>query len=177
MKFLLIISLAFSFIACSRKVQLQKSTTETTIQSQATVLDTSTTQIEETQTNETAYGDSLEGSVFVPIEALNDSVIKVPVVTYVDSLESKGIKIKVGIIPQKHGFKAHINAVSKPIKYINTATKKTKTTNGKAVNTSNTTTSKTTTKQKQTQKQSFRWYYCLFLIIPLGIYIIYKKKF
>lgn len=172
MKFLLIILLAFSFTACSRKVHVQTSTTQTTAKVKNVAVDTSKTETTETQTTETAFGDSLQGSLFIPVQenATKDTV-------YVDSLESKGIKIKVGIIPQKKGFKAHINAVAKPVKHTNTTTKTTKTTNGKAVNSNTTTTSKTTTKQKQTQKQSFGWYYCLFLIVPLGIYIIYKKKF
>lgn len=107
---LLFIALAVSLlVGCTKTLHKAKTLTTTHKDSSYHVADTSKMVVTATTKEVTHYGgDSLTGSVYLPI-AIADFV------GITDSVESNGLKVKVHLTPFKGGFKARINAVSKPV--------------------------------------------------------------
>lgn len=95
-----------------------------------------------------------------------------------DSLESSGIKIKVGIITVKGGFKARINAVSKPVKQVYTEVKAENEKRGKYDSTHLSRDDSVTKNDssKTTNNNGWIWFgVIVFLLILIAIYFLIKK--
>lgn len=80
-------------------------------ETQTKIVDTSSIRWKNVTTKTVYYGDTLNGSMFFD---LPDTLNGKPGAVLWDSLESNGIKIKVGILPSPTGIKAQIKAISKP---------------------------------------------------------------
>lgn len=197
MKFLINILLLLAVIGCNRKVHQNKTIDTLTKDSTATVIDTTKKAVSTQQSETTYYGDTLTGNLYFPVpDTINEDeynpydtathIIRIPYQNsiYVDSLESNGIKIKVGIIPTKGGFKAHINAVSKPKETVKTTNTNAIEQRGLVQNTTNKTDQSHTAKAKDTEtvNELYKWIGLTLLglgilvLIALAIYLYIKNK-
>lgn len=112
-----------AFASCSRHVIKHKSQESFSTENKHVFVDTSMKSLSSFQDKTTRYGDTLKSSLFFPLPegstGYSDYVYPINYDTassiYSDSIESNGIKIKVGIVPQHGGIKLHVNAVAKPV--------------------------------------------------------------
>ncbi|PZP42590.1 MAG: hypothetical protein DI598_16790 [Pseudopedobacter saltans] len=84
---------------------------EQSTEQQTHLVDTSSYKWKNTTTKTLYYGDTLKGSLYFDIP---DSIKGKAGVVLLDSLESNGIKITIGILPSPTGIKTQIKAISKP---------------------------------------------------------------
>lgn len=122
MKFLSIILLSALLLlaaSCSRKVVTQQSHTTLHQDSSNTAIDTTKNSFTEINEETTNYGDTLVGEIPLNTEA---EITKEGYVS-AGTLESNGIKVKLGLTAVKNGFKAHVTAIAKPTSITNVTTK------------------------------------------------------
>ncbi|MBA4196580.1 MAG: hypothetical protein C0459_03400 [Chitinophaga sp.] len=171
MRLFIIILTLVTIVSCNRKVIANK-TIETHKKDSASVsIDTSSYDKIDIKHTETISGDSLKGILFFGDDDIPGDVKE-------DSLESSGIKIKVGIITVKGGFKARINAVSKPVKQVYTEVKAENEKRGKYDSTHLSRDDSVTKNDssKTTNNNGWIWFgVIVFLLILIAIYFLIKK--
>lgn len=109
---------------------MNKGKTEDTTHRDTTslIVDTSKQSVIKQTRQVTHYGgDSLTGTLFFSdvddAKKVDSAGVRLSdVAEKFDSIETNGLKIKVGLMPVKGGFKASVNAVSKPKEVVNTTT-------------------------------------------------------
>lgn len=171
---ILLASLLLLAVSCSRKVALQKSHTKHQQDSSHVAIDTGYIITTESNTQIIDLGDTLTGGIYLPIFKRVETANKV----FADSLESDGIKIKLSLKPVENGFKAHIKAIAKPKKIINTSTKTTTEKKGISQQTTTSKATEQTIKTKQGDKtdavSKYGWLLILFLFL-LVAFSLYKS--
>ena len=145
--------LLLSTVSCSRKVHVVNSHTTLHQDSTSTVIDTTKKAVVTQQIETTYYGDTLTGNIYIPT---SDTLIANE---YIDSLESNGIKIMVGLKPFKDGFKAHVNAIAKPKETVSSARAYTIEKSGLTQKTTSKTEFDQSAKQKDTEttNELYKW--------------------
>lgn len=160
---ILALTMVLAAVSCSRKVVVASSHTTLSQDSTVKAIDTSKiSAIEQTQ-QVVDYGDTLNGSLFIP----NDTTL-----VFVDSIESKGVKVSLVVVPTKGGFKARLNAVAKPKSVTNTNTKSTTEAKGKSSEATNNKDLEKNDKNKQVEKKDEFMMWVVLGIIFVSIIVV-----
>lgn len=160
--------------SCTRKVSKSIEKSKITEEQHTQTVDTSSTNWKTSSTQTTYYGDTLKGSLFFE---KSDTLDTKPVKTVWDSLESNGLKIKVGILPTNSGIKLQLNATAKPIATSNNTINEGNTNSGKTENNhvkAEATTEKTE-KKVTTSYAGLIKGLVVFLVLIFGIFFLNKK--
>lgn len=165
---ILALTLVLAAVSCSRKVVVASS--HTTLHQDSTVKAIDTSKITEVEhTKEVVdYGDTLSGSLYIPADTT----------VFVDSIESKGVKISVTVNPVKGGFKARLNAISKPKQTTHETTKTTTQQQGKSTEANKSTEQETEAKDKATDSTKLNAAFWVFVLIVFGVvaYLVKRTK-
>lgn len=170
MKNLIAILSIVSLASCARTVHKSSSEVKTTVKSESNVVDTTKTSVVTEHNNTMLYGDTLTGNIYLPAQQVPDgedtNALKPATPIAYDSLESAGIKVKVGISALPGGgYKANVQAIAKPVAVSNSTIQKVNTANGITAKAFSNTTQETKQSNKDTDTNGFPWNTLIVLLI------------